>query len=245
MSSRAGSSDLSRRPVLRNRAFSRAVLLTIGCIGTCARIMFALCSPVVKETSVTNFGLVIAFLIPGFTALWGVTYFSETVRSWLGASAPDAPTVGGFLYGTLASVAAGLTISTVRWGIVDTLHHSTGIRPPTWDFSRLQENLAAVDTLVDNHYRYYQFYANMLVAAVFSAACRRIALPSNGLSLDWVDAASIALSVILFAGSRDTLRKYYARMGSVLSGLKKPISPPRSRPPKRERVSVPSASDAN
>ena len=74
-----------------------------------------------KELSVANFGILIAYVLPGFTALWGVSYFSETVQVWLGSSAGDAPTVGGFLYVTLAAVGAGMTVSTVRWMIVDTI----------------------------------------------------------------------------------------------------------------------------
>src|SRR5690349_20986113 len=98
-----------------------------------------------KESSVCNFGLLIAFLLPGFVALWGVGYVSEVVRFWFGDSPDNAPSVGGFLYVTLASIVAGLTVSTVRWIVIDTFHHLTGIAPPAWDFSRLQESVAAFD----------------------------------------------------------------------------------------------------
>ena len=55
-----------------------------------------------------NFGLVIAYLLPGFVALWGVGCFSPTVASWISASPQGAPTVAGVCYVTLASLAAGL-----------------------------------------------------------------------------------------------------------------------------------------
>jgi len=96
--------------------------------------------------------------------------FVEPVRVWLSASATDQPTIGGFLYATLASVAAGLTASTVRWLIIDPLHHMTGVPQPRWNFARLPESLAAFDRLIDIHYRYYQFYANTLVALPFAYA---------------------------------------------------------------------------
>src|ERR1043166_8838461 len=96
-----------------------------------------------KEVSSDNFGLLIAFLLPGFTALWGISYFSETVSRWLTQSGAAAPTVGGFLYITLASVAAGVTVSTVRWGVLDTIHRWTGLPQPRWDFSRLPDKVAA------------------------------------------------------------------------------------------------------
>ena len=121
-----------------------------------------------NELSGKNFGLVIAYLLPGFVTLWGVSYFSPTVDSWIVTSQQGAPTVAGFLYVTLASLAAGLTISAVRWAMVDTLHHATGIDPPAWDFARLDERLKGFLALVENQYRYYQFYSNMFIAVAFA-----------------------------------------------------------------------------
>ena len=56
---------------------------------------------------------------------------------------------GGFLYITIASVSAGLIVSTVRWAVVDALHALTGIRQPSWDFASLRDNVAAYDKLID------------------------------------------------------------------------------------------------
>ena len=109
-----------------------------------------------RDVTNQNFGLLIAYVLPGVTALWGASYLSPTVRVWLGSAPADAPTVGGFLYLTIAAVAAGLIASTVRWAVVDTLHHVTGIPRPTWDFSRLQSNISAFNLIVEHQYRYYQ-----------------------------------------------------------------------------------------
>ena len=164
-----------------------------------------------KESSITNFGLLIAFLLPGFVALWAVSYVAEPVRTWFGASQDDAPTVGGFLYVTLASVVAGLTVSTVRWMVIDTLHHVTGLARPAWDFSLLQQQIAAFDVLVEFHYRYYLFYANMVVAIVFTVLMRHWTAPASPLTMDWTDAVALLLVLVFLAGSRDTLSKYYRR----------------------------------
>jgi hypothetical protein len=155
--------------------------------------------PALKESSVTNFGLLIAFLLPGFVALLGVSYVSEPVRLWFGASQENAPSVGGFLYVTLASVVAGLTASTVRWIVIDTLHHVTGIARPALDYSRLRDNVAALDMLTEFYYRYYQFYANMVVALLFATVMRHVSMP---ISL-WPFDAMIA--------------KYYTRSSQLLS----------------------------
>ena len=53
-----------------------------------------------REVTGRNFGLLIAYILPGFVSLWGLAEFSPSVKSWLAASTatPGAmPTVGGFL----------------------------------------------------------------------------------------------------------------------------------------------------
>ena len=116
----------------------------------------------------SSFGLTIAYLLPGFTSLWGLAVLSPTIRSWLGTPSSDAPSLGGFLYVTVASLTAGLILSTLRWLILDWLHTSTGLKPPRRDFSRLQEQGAAFSILVADLYRYYQFYGNMMFAVAFT-----------------------------------------------------------------------------
>jgi len=169
-----------------------------------------------RETPSFNFGFLIAYLIPGFTVLWGLSYHSETVSTWLGSVPPNAPTVGGFLYLTLASVAAGLTASTIRWAVIDTLHHWTGIRQPDWDFRCLQENAAAFDTLGENHYRYYQFYGNMAVALAFSYAALWFASGTLAPPFGSGSPGVLFIEVLFLAGSRDTLAKYYSRVSRFL-----------------------------
>ena len=169
-----------------------------------------------REISVANFGILIAFLLPGFTALWGASYFSETVRVWLGSSQGDAPTIGGFLYVTLAAVGAGMTVSTVRRMIIDTIHALTGLPHPRWDFSRLQEKVDGYDVLVRIHYHFYQFNANMLIAVAFLYVARCVSLGWPSLLDIRADLAFLAVGTIFFIGSRDTLAKYYTRVAKLL-----------------------------
>lgn len=169
--------------------------------------------------STSNFGILIAYVLPGATALWGLSYFSPTLQSWMGSVQMDAPTVAGFLYVTLAAVAAGLTASTVRWLVLDTLHFRTGVPRPRWDFSQFNQKIAGYDKLGEVHYRYYEFYGGMVVSLVFSWLCRRLALGFSSTPLGWVDLAFFALVGIFFAGSRDTFRKYNQRLTMVLGEM--------------------------
>ena len=107
-----------------------------------------------------NFGVIIAFLLPGFLFLWGLSFSYDEVTNWLATSSDSAsPAIGGFLYSTLASLALGLLISAVRWLIIDHLLWLIGIRDPGINFKNLsnKDKYSAFLGVVENHYRYYQY----------------------------------------------------------------------------------------
>jgi hypothetical protein len=163
-----------------------------------------------QEGSVTtNFGLLIAYVLPGFTAMQGLPMLSGSQMVWAAAANEVSPTLPSLLSGTVEAIAVGLTVSTLRWLIIDTLHHRTGLKPPPWDFARLEKNVAAFELLVHIHYRYYKFYANMVVALVWAFISRGAGQGPRGV-VYWLLAA-----LFLFA-SRDALRKYYERAGRLL-----------------------------
>jgi len=169
-----------------------------------------------------NFGLVIAYVLPGFVALWGVSFFSPTVESWITVSQQGAPTVAGFMYVTLASIGTGLPVSGVRWAIIDSIHHLTGLTRPAWKFVNLDDKLQGFITLNEAHYRYYQFYANMFVAVGFTYTAW---LVWNGKGLQaagWANLHFVVMEIVLFVNSRDTLAKYYSRVAQLLGTLTNP-----------------------
>ena len=170
-----------------------------------------------------NFGPLIAYLVPGATVLAGFSQFSPVLRSWMGAAPADAPTIGGFLYLTVASLAAGMTVSAVRWALIDTLHSLTGLPLPRLDFSRLGKNVEAFGLLIEIHYKHFQYYSNMVVSAAIAYTCYRVKL-GGMLPLGWLDVAFVVLEVIFFSTSRDCLAKYYARSQQLLTSAARPQS---------------------
>ena len=100
-----------------------------------------------------NFGPLIAYLVPGATALWGISEFYPALRSWFAVVPMQTPTIGGFLYLTVASIACGMVISAIRWAVVDTFHRVTGLPPPKLDFSKLGPNVEAYSLLIEIHYQ--------------------------------------------------------------------------------------------
>ena len=112
-----------------------------------------------QSVSNDNFGPLIAYLVPGATVLLGASPFFPVFRMWFATTPPDAPTIGGFLYLTLASLGVGMTVSAIRWATVDQIHARTGLRIPRRDFSKLGRNVEAFSLLIRIHYEHYQFYA--------------------------------------------------------------------------------------
>jgi hypothetical protein len=171
----------------------------------------------VGDISARNFGLLIAYLIPGFITLWGLSFSSESVRTWLVGGAAGGPSVGSALYVLIASVACGMTASAFRWALIDSLHHRTGLTKPVLNEARLAETLEAFDYLVEHHYRYYQFYGNTLVATVVAYAAWRHSAAAAGVGVGTLEAGLLLVILVFAFGSRDALSKYYAG-GSLLLG---------------------------
>ena len=167
-----------------------------------------------------NFGPLVAYLVPGATALFGISEFFPALRTLFAVDPTQAPTIGGFLYLTVASVAAGMVVSALRWAVVDTIHSFTGLPLPRLDFSKLGRNVDAFNLLIEIHYKHFQFYSNELVALAIAYVCYRI--KHGGFwPLGWLDAGFVAIEAIFLLTSRDTLRKYYAR-GTQLLGSRRP-----------------------
>lgn len=185
------------------------------------------------DLSGRNFGLVIAYVIPGFIALWGLSWCSESVRVWLQGTGSAGPSFGGAVYVVVASVGCGLVLNAVRWATVDQVHHLTGLPHPRWDDSSLQRNLEAFDYLVENHYRYYQFYGASLVACLLSYGAWRI-----GGGADTTGGAEFGVSLLVgvfLISSRDALRKYYSGTSLLLGTLSEESSDDERKAPSRVR----------
>ena len=185
------------------------------------------------ELSNRNFGLLIAYIVPGFTLLCGVAFPFPPVRDWLLGAGTDGPSLGGVLYVLIASVAAGMTASAIRWAAIDTLHHCTGLSNPRWDDSQLHERTDAYIWIVENHYRYYQFYGNTAVSLILAWVLWRVS-PLGPLSgIGWIDITVGIIVLVFLAGSRNALSRYFQRTHALLThpSLRKEIHNDQRRSP--------------
>lgn len=184
-----------------------------------------------KDVSINDFGLVIAYLLPGFTAVWG-TAIAAGVIDWK-AMTQDGQSVAGFLSTTVMALAVGLTLSILRWLLIDPLHHATGVRRPERNFAALAANVEAYTFLNDAHYRHYQHAAGMFLATIWVYAVWRWAQPAR--PIGFADLAILAATIVYYLGSRDALKNFYERTGQLLAP---PLSGVLSRQKERRTADV-------
>jgi len=167
----------------------------------------------VTDATGKYFGLVIAYVLPGFAALWSLQESSPTIRSWLQTSASLPAGLEAIFFVSLASIASGMTISTVRWAVVDTLLQMTGLHRPAWDDAKLQANVQAWELIVEAHYRFYQFYGHMAVVLPLFIASQSYGRTWGGILL------GLLFECLFIAAAHDALSRYYARTSLLLGTI--------------------------
>jgi hypothetical protein len=170
------------------------------------------------DSLVKNFGLVIAFGLPGFLVLVGLpSQVTNTMANLL--KQPGQPSLEGFLYLLPTSIGCGLILSAIRWMLIDTLLHWTGVRKPNLNFHSIPSRLEAFNLFVEHNYRFYQFYSNSLVAILILLAVHwRI----DGRPSTECLCLLGSLCVVLSAASRDCLSRFYLRARITLGELNQP-----------------------
>ena len=168
-----------------------------------------------KGTSSRQFGLLIAYLLPGFIGLAGLASLFPAVAGWLRPVSQGDLGLAPPVYAVLGATAVGLVLSCFRWVFIDHLHQWTGVARPPWDDTKLERVLGGFDYLVQSHYRYYEFCGNTLLAVLLAYGLNR-SLGSLPLLGAGTDLAVAVISLVLFAASRDALAKYYLRTGRLV-----------------------------
>ncbi|MFT3784764.1 MAG: hypothetical protein QM770_01180 [Tepidisphaeraceae bacterium] len=172
----------------------------------------------VSGSSHSQFGVVVAYLVPGFVALLGLLPVFPMLSQWLSPipwGEYGEMGLGPPIYALLAATAAGMVTNYVRWFFIDSLHRTSGVRGRTMSFARLGEQLEAYHYLVEQQYRHYQFAGNMLVAIPFAYTMNRLFWPSAPFGVS-TDAAVLLICLVLFVGSRDTLTKFRSRVDQLI-----------------------------
>jgi len=177
-----------------------------------------------KDVTNANFGLLIAYIIPGFVVVSALSPHVPVLQIWMLSPATELPSVGGLVYTTLYSVLAGMFVSTLRWLTIDSIHARMGLQRKSLNFNVLHDRVAGYDIIVGNTYRYYQHYANMLTAAPLAWLLHLTAF-------GWhfgIFVFLLAFMSVYWLASKDTLRNYFARTEMLLGEIPTQSQPDRA-----------------
>jgi hypothetical protein len=161
-----------------------------------------------------NFGTVIAYLIPGFIGLSGLTKYVATFDALLGGD-KRVPEAASIVPITLVALAIGTIINAISWALVRPLITLSGVsRPANLNYTELKpDDIPIYNLIVEGNFRYHQFYANTFVAVVILAPTWLVR-PINGNAMR--DISFFIVTVILFLAARDSLKRAYVRFKALL-----------------------------
>lgn len=162
-----------------------------------------------------DFGLIIAYLIPGFIATYALSPYIAVLNTLVGGphSVPSGSAIIPLL---LISLAVGNVIHAVAWATIRPLIALTGIkRPAELDYAKLsKEDIEVYRVIVAENFRYYQFYSNTLVALLMFVPDWIATVSKSNL---FISAGLLAVAIIVFLAARDALNRAYYRMSALLT----------------------------
>lgn len=181
-----------------------------------------------KPFSDINFGLLIAFFLPGFMGLYALRPFSQSVNEWFTAILDKDKTVGATFLLLASSLVVGLIISACREIFLDRLHRATRVGAKPFKYGKFSDpnKMALLEGLIANKYRFYQFYGNTMLASLLLLLSN---LKRTEISTNWlVLAINLGVVIFLFCASRGALKDMYATYQGIIDEIDNswPVSSP-------------------
>lgn len=172
------------------------------------------------QISPINFGLIIAYFLPGILSLYSLSYISEHISNLFQAAQSVPINIGAIFFLVTAALVVGLIVSSLRVSLLEPLHYKTGVTKPTIDYHKLEttDKLSLFKEIVENVYRYHQFYGNIMLALLLLLITRYLIAKSpifdsaKTFTLFFVNSAGI---VFLFIASRKTLKDVCKAIGDI------------------------------
>ncbi|MGA8431446.1 MAG: hypothetical protein WB729_16605 [Candidatus Sulfotelmatobacter sp.] len=123
--------------------------------------------PEMKDLTSTSFGYLIAFLLPGIFGLYALSYWLPQVGVILQPVLKADATVGPSVVFLIVAVGMGLCVSALRhWMFERLLCKKHELPHNLFALLYAEGRLATFKSVVDEHYRYHQFYGGCAVAVL-------------------------------------------------------------------------------
>ena len=174
----------------------------------------------VKDLTSTSFGYVIGFLLPGLFGLYALSFWFVEIRDLLKPATGTDATIGPSFFLLLSALTTGLIISALRFFIYEKWicrrHH---FEPDMFKKLAASDKLTAFKAVVDEHYRYHQFYGGCSVAlfVLFPKWLWGIWPSVNCLSRWILILAFIVFQIILGRTAWDSFVRYIQRGNAIVN----------------------------
>lgn len=155
-----------------------------------------------------DFSLLIAYILPGSLSVVTLSYYSDRVRRLL-ESEHGVPAAASFVPLLLLALGLGILVNAITWIAVQRLIELTGVKRVPVARRPSGDRLEAYRFIIENRFRYYQCYSNMLTALVLFALAYLHQYGRDGV---WAASAILLLAVVLFFAARDSLKNMYQRI---------------------------------
>ena len=177
-------------------------------------------APDVKDLTSTSFGYIIAFLLPGLLGLYALTFWSTPVRDLLDPALKAEANVGPSVILLLIALGIGLCVSALRFFLFEKLLCRAHMFPADM-FSKLaaEGRLTSFKAVVDEHYRYHQFYGGCAVAVlILYAGWLRHAFQNIDLRFLLVTVAFGLFEWLTVVTAKDAFARYVERGTIIVNG---------------------------
>ncbi len=137
-----------------------------------------------KDVTTTSFGLVIAYLLPGFIGLYGMSFWFPGLRQVYSAFLTAQSSVGLFLLVVIAALVGGLVLNSLRWAIYESWRRDNLGPEELAKLGSSETMLNAYLQRIDENFRYYQFSGGFSISLpILYAGWLSTSWPSVGFCL--------------------------------------------------------------
>ena len=118
------------------------------------------------DVTLTTFGLVIAYLLPGLAGLYGLSFWSASVSNMFHTFLTSQSNVGLFLIVLLGSLVLGLFANGLRWLVFEVwFYRSHRFKPHLMKNLSGERRLGSYRSAIDEIYRYHQWWGGTAIMA--------------------------------------------------------------------------------
>ena len=178
-----------------------------------------------KDLTSTTFGYLIGFLLPGIFGLYALSVWLPQAGAVLQPMMQPTATVGPSVIFLLISVGMGLCVNALRFIIFEkTLCRNEKLVDENFAFLTKENKLTTFKSVVDEHYRFHQFYGSCAVAVLIFFVGWLIHNLVHDWRLLWPISGFLFVELVLGYAGVDTFRKYVRRGTMIINETKEAIN---------------------